>query len=139
MMHIQLCTQSTKLLLLFLPLRHVTVTVCIKKKKENRKYLAAVIDGYYFPAHGVCLKRAADVPALHSVHLKFSVWVHFLRQTNAARLPTSSSRPRLSAYLAQKIVSSPLCPSPSRVYLEVTWESVCLPGEGGNLARREMH
>lgn len=55
-----------------------------KKKKGNGTYLAAVIDGYYFPAHGVCLKRAADVPALDSVHLKFSVWVHFLRQTNAA-------------------------------------------------------
>lgn len=52
--------------------------------RKNGTYLAAVMDGYYFPAHGVCLKRAADVPALDSVHLKFSVWVHFLRQTNAA-------------------------------------------------------
>lgn len=128
MIHILLCTQSTKQLLLFLPLRHVRA---VRQSAKKGTYLAAVIDGYYFPAHGVCLKRAADVPALDSVHLKFSVWVHFLRQTNAAWLPASSSRPRLSAYLAQKIVSSPLCPSPPRVYLEVTWESVCLPGEGG--------
>lgn len=113
--------------------------LCVRQSAKNGTYLAAVIDGYYFPAHGVCLKRAADVPALDSVHLKFSVWVRFLRQTNAAWLPASSSRPRLSAYLAQKIVSSPLCPSPSRVYLGVTWESVCLPGEGVNLTRREKH
>lgn len=60
-----------------------SATVC-GKRKACGTYLAAVIDVYYFPAHGVCLMRAADAPALDSVHLKFSVWVHFLRQTNAA-------------------------------------------------------
>lgn len=40
---------------------------------------AALIDMYSFPAHGVCFKLVADMSALDVVHLKFSVWVHFLR------------------------------------------------------------
>lgn len=35
-----------------------------KKREACGTYLAAVIDVYYFPAHGVCLKRAADVACI---------------------------------------------------------------------------
>ncbi len=41
--------------------------------------LAIMIDIHYFSAHSVCFKLAADVSALDMVHLKLSMWVHFLR------------------------------------------------------------
>lgn len=98
-------------------------TVC----KMCGTYLAAMIDVYYFSAHSVCLKLAADVPALDMVHLKFSVWVHFLRQTNQpdCRLPVVDvylliSGRKLSPFHRTELLFLR--------YLKVTWESVCLLG-----------
>lgn len=109
-------------------------TVC----KMCATYLAAMIDIYYFSAHSVCLKLAADVPALDMVHLKFSAWVHFLRQTNQpdCRLPVVDvylliSGRKLSPFHRAELLFLR--------YLEVTWESVCLLGVWGYLLRGEMH